>query len=311
MYLTYNNNWLAKGEHALAWYVPSALPAYTLRLLYKPGARPGAISSSMSFTQVSAEPNIWDMTYLTTNWWNPFDQARSAGALDLLAVLDGNTTGVTDMSDLFYATPNLFYVAWFDTSAVTKMTSMFYGCRYLKEVPLYDTHNVTDMDNMFFECESLETVPLFDTSNVSTPIISTPGYGMNDMFYGCTHLTSVPLFDTHTVLSMEGMFSGCINLTEIPLFNTSSVQAFMSMCNNCRSIRSVPLLDTSSCLWMQDMFRDCINVETGAYNLYAQVSTQSRVPAYHDDAFTNCGSNTVSGAAELALIPSSWGGTAP
>lgn len=309
MYLAYNNSWLAKGDHALAWYVPSALPAYTLRLLYKPGARPGAISSSMSFTQVSAEPNIWDMTYLTSNWWNPFDQARSYGALDLLAVLDGNTTGVTDMQDLFFATPNLFYVAWFDTSNVTDMGDMFRGCRYLKEVPLYDTHNVTDMFEMFYECESLVTVPLFDTSNVSADPLN-PG-DMAHMFYHCTSLTSVPLFDTHNVTGMDSMFSGCINLTQVPLFDTSSVKSFIAMFNNCRSLRSIPLLDTSSCLWMQNMCRDCINVETGAYNLYAQVSTQSRVPEYHDDAFTNCGSNTVSGAAELALIPSSWGGTAP
>lgn len=309
MYLAYNNSWLARGEHALTWYVPSALPAYTLRLLYKSGVRPYSLISSMSFTQISEEPNIWDMTYLTDNWWNPFDQARSSGALDLLAVLDGNTTGVTCMNNMFFATHNLRYVALFDTSAVTNMTDMFYGCRYLKEVPLFDTHNVTEMDDMFHECVSLETVPLFDTSNVgSRPLVPD---SMANMFYGCTNLTSVPLFDTHNVQSMGGMFSGCVNLTEIPLFNTSSVQNFGDMCYNCRSIRSVPLLDTSSCLWMSGMFKNCINVETGAYNLYVQASTQSRVPTTHDEVFTDCGSNTVSGSAELAQIPSSWGGTAP
>lgn len=308
MHLTYNNSWLGSGDSAIAWYVHSALPAFTLRLLYKPGVIPGAISSSMSFTQVSAEPNVWDMTYLTTNWWNPFDEARSSGALGLIAVLDGNTNGVTRMENLFYATPNLLYVALFDTSTVTRMDSMFEGCRYLKEVPFFDTHNVASMDSMFYECESLETVPLFDTSNVGADPLIPPTMG--SMFAGCTSLTSVPLFDTHNVTSMGGMFAGCINLTEIPLFNTSKVKQFGNMCLNCSSIIRVPLLDTSSCIWMSGMFKNCINVETGAYNLYVQASTQANVPSSHNDVFTDCGSNTVSGAAELAQIPSSWGGTA-
>ena len=309
MYLAYNNSWLVSGNSALAWYVPSALPAFTMRLLYTPGVVPISSTNGMSFTRVSTEPNIWDMTYLTNSWWNPFDTARCSEGIHVIAVLEANTTGVTSMPDLFYTTHNLRSVSWFDTSSVTDMYAMFRGCRYIKEVPLFDTHNVTNMDEMFRECESLETVPLFDTSNVGTrPLIPD---SMSEMFYGCTHLTSVPLFDTSNVQSMNNMFSGCVNLTEIPLFNTSRVKNLGGMCYNCRSIRSVPLLDTSSCLWMPGIFQNCINVETGAYNLYVQASTQSRVPDDYQDAFASCGINSVSGAAELSQIPSSWGGTAP
>jgi hypothetical protein len=57
------------------------------------------------------------------------------------------------------------------------------------------------------------------------------------------------------------------------------------------------------------MFRDCLNVQSGALALYQQASTQTTPPSDHSYTFTNCGKNTQTGAAELAQIPSSWGGT--
>lgn len=56
-------------------------------------------------------------------------------------------------------------------------------------------------------------------------------------------------------------------------------------------------------------FAGCSNVESGALALYNQMSTQTTPPQYHQYCFTNCGRDTVTGAAELAQIPSSWGGT--
>jgi hypothetical protein len=57
------------------------------------------------------------------------------------------------------------------------------------------------------------------------------------------------------------------------------------------------------------MFIDCTNVQSGALALYQQMSTQTTQPTVYGDCFTNCGSNTTTGAAELAQIPASWGGT--
>jgi len=59
---------------------------------------------------------------------------------------------------------------------------------------------------------------------------------------------------------------------------------------------------------MSFMFRNCYAVESGALALYRQASTQANPPTYHTNTFKDCGKDTVTGAAELASIPASWGG---
>lgn len=58
---------------------------------------------------------------------------------------------------------------------------------------------------------------------------------------------------------------------------------------------------------VQELFADQVNVKSGILNAYNYLS--STVTTYNNMTFKNCGSNTVTGAAELAQIPSSWGGT--
>ena len=98
-------------------------------------------------------------------------------------------------------------------------------------------------------------------------------------------------------------------LVEVLGANTSSCTNMSYMFNYCTALTTVPLFDTSSCRNMEHMFDGCVNVQSGALALYQQASTQATVPSYHDGCFTNCGSNTVTVAAELAQIPTSWGGT--
>ena len=109
---------------------------------------------------------------------------------------------------------------------------------------------------------------------------------IGSMFQHYTALTNVGLFDSSGITVMTAVFMGCTSLTTIPLFNTSNVTD------------------------MSAMFSGCTNVESGALALYQQASTQTTPPSTHTDTFKNCGSNTVTGAAELAQIPTSWGGTA-
>lgn len=97
-------------------------------------------------------------------------------------------------------------------------------------------------------------------------------------------IPSIPLFDTSSATDMSGMFQACSSLKSIPLFNTGNVTKVSSMFSGCR------------------------NVESGALALYQQMSSQTTPPASYSYCFTNCGSNTTTGAAELAQIPTSWGG---
>lgn len=177
---------------------------------------------------------------------------------------------------------------------------LFYQEGHLLEVLGANTTGVTTMTTMFFGCTSLTTVSLFDTSVVTS---------MAGLFNGCSSLTTVPLFDTSDVTYMNSMFNGCSSLAAVPLFDTSSVTYMDSMFYNCSSLTTVPLFDTSDVTDMSSMFYNCTSVASGALALYQQASTQTNPPTYYDGAFYNCGSNTQTGAAELAQIPSSWGGT--
>ena len=132
---------------------------------------------------------------------------------------------------------------------------------------------------------------------------------MRYMFERCTSLTSVSLFDTSTVTNMNFMFTQCTSLTNIPLFDTSNVTSMNHMFNECTSLTSVPLLNTSKVTNMSYMLYNCTNVQSGALALYNQASSQTNPPTYHEQTFGNCGRDTATGSAELAQIPSSWGGT--
>lgn len=150
--------------------------------------------------------------------------------------------------------------------------------------------------SMAYSCPPLELIGA-NTSGVTS---------VASMFGGCTTLTSVALFDTRSVTSVSSMFNKCSALTTIPLFDTSSVTDMSNMCYECSALTAIPLFDTSSVTNMSQAFIMCENVEHGALALYQQASSQSVPPAQHSSTFTNCGSNTATGRAELDQIPSDW-----
>ena len=123
-----------------------------------------------------------------------------------------------------------------------------------------------------------------------------------------TDLLEVISANTTNVTSMKWMFSYCTSLTTIPLFDTSNVTNMEVMFAYCNSLTSIPLFDTSNVVYMNGMFHCCFNVESGALALYQQASTQANPPTVHAGCFNDCGIYTVTGAAELAQIPVSWGG---
>jgi len=305
-------------------YNPLGLPPFTMRLKmsdnsFDPTGHTG------TWSLVAGTQDTWDCTYESEDWSELF-----AGNEDILAVLGGNTSGVTNMRSLFEqdydGNPSLETVALFDTRNVTDASLMFSCCWWLASVPDFNlqkcttarsmfeycvedfvrapkltTPNLVDVSCMYEGCENLKIVPAFNTSKVTT---------MTYMFHECTELTDVPMMDTHNVTDMVGMFQSCSSLTEVPLYDTSNVTDFTSMFNRCVNLNTIPLFNTSSANRMNYTFAGCNNVTSGALALYQQVSTQTNVPAEHSNTFQNCGSDTLSGAAELEQIPSSWGGTA-
>ena len=138
---------------------------------------------------------------------------------------------------------------------------------------VYDVYKSgTDFESLLEECDNVTEVLGANTTGITN---------MQYMFFDCMSLISVPLFDTSSVTNTANMFGGCYSLTSIPLFDTSSVTDMSSMFNNCN------------------------NVESGALALYQQASSQANPPS-HNYTFYGCGSDTITGAAELAQIPSDW-----
>ena len=191
--------------------------------------------------------------------------------------------GTTDVYDVYKSgdsfvnlldrSTNVVEVLGANTNDIVDMYYMFGSCNLLSSVSNFDTSTVKDVSYMFNECASLSSVPLFDTSNVTT---------VRGMFNKCTSITSVPLFDTSNVKYMNYMLWGCSSLTSVPLFNTNKVT------------------NINEILW------NCVNVQSGALDLYQQVSTQTTPPSSYYGAFHNCGRDTQNGSAELAQIPSDW-----
>lgn len=196
--LTFGGYALTVGNHAVGASVieppeppTPSLPAYTLRLRFKDGVTPS--NSKGTLTQVSSSPNVWDWTYNNADWSGAWSSNSN-----LLEVIDGNTSNVTNMYNLFAVCQALTSVSLFDTSNVTKMQQMFYYCIKLTAVPLFDTSKVTNMSNMFENCYKVETGALAlyqQASSQATPPTSHTSTFRNcgrDTVTGSAELAQIP-----------------------------------------------------------------------------------------------------------------------
>ena len=291
--LKYDGKWLETNNN-IDPYNPLNLPPNTFRVRTTGGRAPYGVYNSA--TLVPGTSDVYDVYKSGTNLRDMFN-GESGQSNNIVEVLGANTTGVTNMTYLFKYCNNLTSVALFDTSSVNYIGGMFNNCQSLTTVPLFDTSSVQYMYNMFAGCSSLTSVPLFDTSNV---------LDMSGMFYECSSLTTVPLFNTSNVETIKAMFQWCISLTTVPLFDTSKVSIMEEAFDRCTSLTTIPLFNTSKAISMTLMFNNCVSVQSGALALYRQASSQANPPTAHSQTFHYCGSNTTTGAAELAQIPNDW-----
>ena len=320
-FLAYNGKFLTRSSKWIGYGSPTpptpTIPPYTIRMRFTEGVTPSFWAGTL--TQVSASPNVWDLTYENSSWSYLLERQT-----DMLEILGANITGVTNLRALASRCSNLTSVALFDTSTVECMSEMFDSCSRLTTVPPFNTPNLTECFGMFSRCTNLPAVPLFNTSGCEqfsrmfehcTSLTTVPLFDTSNatlmfgMFRYCNSLSSIPLLNTSKVTEMNSMFESCTSLTSVPPLDTAKVTTMDSMFNSCSSLTTVPLLDTSSCTDMERMFSGCLYVQSGALSLYQQASTQAIPPARHSATFHDCGRNTTTGAAELAQIPTSWGGT--
>lgn len=136
------------------------------------------------------------------------------------------------------------------------------------------------------------------------------------LFHGPAGMTSpIQMLDsvlganTEGITDMSYMFFATGAETLNINFNTKSVTNFSRMFYNARALTAVPMVDTPAAVDVSYMFYGCYYVESGALAMYNQMVNQPNPPSEHSKCFDRCGSATTTGSAELAQIPTSWGGT--
>lgn len=160
---------------------------------------------------------------------------------------------------------------------------------------------ITSTSAMFNICKALVEVAPFDTSGVTNA---------SNMFADCSNLTTVPMLDFGKVRWAEHMFANSTSLTTVPLYNFGQVQDADEMFRNCGALTAIPAFDLHSVTSAEFMFYDCVSVQSGAYAAYQQLAASPEA-THNVYTFGNCGLNSVSGQAERAQIPQSWGGAGP
>ena len=266
----------------------------------------GSISGDLFYGPAVDLPSF--DTHNVTNMSYAFygcERVTSFGKLD--------TTNVTDMGGAFSRCGNILQPPeGLDTSSVvtavgarrvdrggeiySEYRGLFSHCYRMTSIPALDLRATTDISHMFEDCFALRSIPAIRAENIEAM----------ESTFNSSGIVSLPMIDTGNVRNMYGTFYGCRSLENLPTLDTHNVENMDGMLCYCESLKSIPLFNTDKVTTMSTMCEGCTKVESGALALYQQASTQATPPRNHVMTFYNCGSDTVTGAAELAEIPSDW-----
>ena len=279
--------------------------------------------------------------YNTASVTNFAQMFKDCSSLETTPVFD--MTSANSLSNIFEGCSSLNEAPLFDTKNVVYFGGMFKDCTSIEEIPSYDMRSISaaglnnNLDNlcsgctslkkfnspsnvvwqggnfsfsgMFRDCVNLETIT--DTDVFSGFVTM----GTNEMFLNCKKLVS-PLNVRSGDFYAISMFENCESMTSVParaLSNFRTSKSVRKMFKNCKSLTTFPDVYWPSInIEVEDLretFAGCINISSGILDAYNKFSTKSYTNGY-TDCFKDCGSNTVTGSAELAQIPESWGGTA-
>ena len=180
--------------HRLSRQVDVPLTPYTLRLQYPDGFTPWG---GGNYKQISVSPNIWDWTLNQANWGHNGPHPNKS----CIAVLGGNTRGVTNMESLFERCEDLESCVVFDTSNVTNMQLMFDECKNLKNVPLLNTSKLDEFNGanfLFNGCYKVESgaLAMYNQLSQQYPVPSHNSYTFancgRDTETGLAELQQIP-----------------------------------------------------------------------------------------------------------------------
>lgn len=276
--LKYGNDILLFGGSSLSYTPPApSIAPMTLRFSftdpsYVPTYGPSSWVRKGTWTRVGEA--LWDWTCTDPDWSWCF-------------LTFGNESNVR--ADL---------IGHGDLSGVTNMACIFAESNALRSVAHMSALNVPSLISAFDWCVNLVSVGMLDFPNNDNFIRA---------FRGCRSLTSIAAMDLTNVHEVAFAFEGCTALVNPPsMMNSSALTNIVEMFKGCTALRSLPDLTFGVVNYARNAFDGCVNVESGILELYTRLSSQATPPSTHASCFANCGINTVTGAAELELIPGDW-----
>ena len=215
---------------------------------------------------------------------------------------DGTThAGFPSVYQMFEKCSSLTTIGNVTLDHIISLENLFYDCTSLTSIGTLYAPEAVNLHSTFCNCTSLAICPPMT--------ISTTASNFNSTFYHCGALTACPIIPTflNNATNCGAMFAYCRSLTAFPEFDMSHVTSMSSMFISCESITgSIPVYDLRNVDNCGSAFNGCKNVSGGILDTYNRFMSYTIQPTEHRSCFSACGSNTQTGSAELAQIPSDW-----
>lgn len=249
-----------------------------------------------SMTNLRKIPDLIDFSLIATgaNGAAAFQYCWSLETVNELRLPDDNTLNL-DVQNMFIACLSLKRInAPINLKACTSAKTFIAGCRNLEYVVLENTSRIKNVEFLFEVCEKLPatTIAAFDTSAVTKFNNMVQGYasgsaansGGNMMhLYASPNTPDILAYDYTSATTIAMMYNNNTNLKHL---TASRLATLKTGCD------------------IHRLFDNAVNVESGILDTYTVLA--GRAPSNHANVFHNCGTNTESGRAELALIPDDW-----
>lgn len=161
------------------------------------------VGASGTWNQVRSNPNIWDWTYSSGNWYRAFYNAFK-DPQNLVTILgSGKCDSLVSIYSAFESNDSLEKIVYIDIHNVSQFRFAFASCSRLKSIPTLDYSNATNIDYIVYNCTNLEAMPVINSTKITT---------MEYAFAGCSKISKLIPIDTHLVTNVYRSFYGCVKV---------------------------------------------------------------------------------------------------
>lgn len=135
---------------------------------------------------------------------------------------------------------------------------------------------------------------------------SNPGYFTVTLVDAVENVWDWTVPESRTSMSIGTSDYGDSAPLEVLGFNARGITSIRWIFVGCSALKNVPLFDATDITNCEEAFAYCTKVESGALAAYNELVSKSAQITSYSGCFRSCGSDTTTGAAELAQIPSGW-----